>query len=382
MAPKSLLGLSILLAITFLPSLAFGYGEGYRDDLPHVARQQVLLLNEARADPVAALKDCSRCPEKEYCHTKPLNPLYWDDRLFKSAQLHTNMLNYLAYEQDKEIYAHWHDSPCTVVSDIADAFPDNCDGQASCACTEKNYSSIKVTSSTSSGITYYSIIGTGTGAPARIKLFIPNATHAGQCLMSGTYFTPEPTSQRFREDLGFSYFMSLLYEPSDLLKPEPNRCKYQSSDSKYNNGHRLAMLSYGELNYHNIAGGGYTRTLLKSLSTQTNPPVYSITVQNMAEDLGKLSTIPDDMKNALTSGTHYKKLTRVPKGTFLLNGPMWFKAHYYSDTDVKKVVLRIGDQCVSLKQTSGLDKKMPSLEPPELMQISHGVPSTSLNLLM
>ena len=53
-------------------------------------------------------------------------------------------------------------------------------------------------------------------------------------------------------------------------------------------------------------------------------------------------SVSNPIKNTLTAGSHYKEYSTL-----------WFKTHYYSNVNVKKVTLSIGDQCVELKQTRG-----------------------------
>ncbi len=126
----------LILALTLLaiPAQAWAYGEVQATFPTWYERIILVLTNEARADPVAALADCdvTRCGEKA-CHSAPLEPLQWDYDLARLARFHAANLTLTGCSMR-------HDSPCQLVANIAALYPDECNGSADCACQGGNAS--------------------------------------------------------------------------------------------------------------------------------------------------------------------------------------------------------------------------------------------------
>ncbi len=129
---KTFIQSSILLTAIITPSLAFAYGEG--GQIPEGARAIHLLTNEARCNVKEALANCNRktdCREADACfkdgtYSEVMNPMYWNNDLYRAAQFHANMISYIDCQQ--------HNSPCILTSTAASDFPDICDGNPKCAC--------------------------------------------------------------------------------------------------------------------------------------------------------------------------------------------------------------------------------------------------------
>jgi hypothetical protein len=83
-------------------------------------------VNRARADPAADLAGCEHCPDAS-CFDHALVPMVWNQNLAHAARFHAANLTLSGG-------AMRHDSPCTLVSNIGDLYPDSCDGAPACAC--------------------------------------------------------------------------------------------------------------------------------------------------------------------------------------------------------------------------------------------------------
>ena len=314
---KTLFMICVMLSSLCAPSIVFAYGEdsdlGY--DVPIESRQMHLLVNEARSDTKTAIENCKDeyCLEKS-CYKDAKAPYFWSNTLFNAAQFHSNNMKYRdeSVNQDKGIA---HESPCKLVTDIAGKFP-TCWGQASCACQGGKFS----------GSTEFA---------TRVKYFVNHDklsySKLGEGISQGSNNSPTSDYQttgtfKINDSPAFYYYTTLMIENARGATGTKNKC----DDDSNNNGHRFAII--GE-NYNTVGIGNNCAIL--------GDDVHCSLVLDYAtiKDLG----IP----NNLTAGSHYKTYDTL-----------WFKTHYYSkDTDVKKVVLSIGDQCISLKQTGGLSKK-------------------------
>jgi hypothetical protein len=99
-----------------------------QDGYPSWSERTVqMYVNRARADPAADLAGCAQCAEKACYGAKP--PMVWDYALNRSARFHCDNLA-------KTGASLQHNSPCTLVSDIAQKYPPNgtCHGEEACAC--------------------------------------------------------------------------------------------------------------------------------------------------------------------------------------------------------------------------------------------------------
>ena len=258
----------IALLALIIPSFAYGYGEGA--DIPEGARVIHLLTNEARTNTKEALASCgTNCSEGLDCYKEVLDPLYWDDGLYRAAQFHANMLN--AIDSSEKTPCMQHNSPCTLRSDVASRFPNKCNGDPGCACEGKTAT----------------CGDNGTSSSERVKMFANG--YLGENLAS--------TSSK-----PYDAFMMWLYENGN------------GSDCKWNTsiGHRFNILG----NSHSI-GVGYTKA--------REGKYYGIASQ----DFG--GTVPDD-PSALTAGagywnddvlwfkTHYYSDVPVSEVTVTING--------------------------------------------------------------
>ena len=128
---RRLFSSTLFILCSLSAATAFGYGEGA--DIPIEARAIHLLTNEARCNTHEALANCGeRCGEAA-CYDESMGPLYWNDNLFRAAQFHAQMLDYLK-PAEKWSWCMQHDSPCVLKSTIGQDFPSKCDGNPSCAC--------------------------------------------------------------------------------------------------------------------------------------------------------------------------------------------------------------------------------------------------------
>ena len=278
---KSALSHVICIACVCIPSAAFAYGED--GSIPYGARAIHLLINEARTNPHEALANCgSNCPEDiTTCFKDALQPLYLHDGLTKSAQFYSDLMAYSGCLQSL--------TPCKLVSSIASDYPDTCDGNPTCACTNHEASCTSTD---------------GTSPGERIEMF---STDHGKLAENYAYYSITTNDTPLR-----------LFNVLLLTKGTKNECVADSS-----NGTRFRILSE---DYHAI-GIGY--------SNKHNPKIYSV------HDFG--SQFPGE-KNALSSGSHY------------FNKTLYFKTHYYADTEVKKVAIAINGTCIDLPRTRGTAK--------------------------
>ena len=308
----------MLVTIISLPSLAFAYGEGWRDDLPLYARQQLLLTNEARTDPQAALADCpeSICKDKRCYVTAPLTPYYETTVLGRLSAL-GNMLQGALYEEKGVFISNsnytQHSSHCKLVDNIAKIFPADCH-DTSCACVEHKIAD-KDTKETDAAV--------------RFKLF---NIDAGENMSASTL-----NHSKLKPDPGYFLFSLLLNEEGGFT----DTCKYHYGDGA-KNGHRTAILS--SLDVYE-ANQYYILTTMNAWYGAYYKPNDDKGAAIIVHNFGKSQNGTDYRINDLTAGSHYTK-----------NGTLWFKTHYHSEVDVSKVMLSIGDQCIELKKTVGKSK--------------------------
>ena len=120
----------VLLAGLSYPAQSFGYGEG--DDITYGERAMHILVNDARSDPLDALKGCanSSCKEGMGCFSHTSYPVWWRHDLRHAAEVQTKLL----FEAGGDLNAHY--TPCKLKTDIASLYPTKCNGAASCACQE------------------------------------------------------------------------------------------------------------------------------------------------------------------------------------------------------------------------------------------------------
>lgn len=88
-----------------------------------------LMVNRSRADPPADLATCmgsGACPDGA-CFTSPLPAMGWDYNLARASRFHAANLTATGCGM-------MHNSPCQLVANIRDLYPDSCDGSAVCAC--------------------------------------------------------------------------------------------------------------------------------------------------------------------------------------------------------------------------------------------------------
>ena len=104
---------------------AFAVGESVDGFPSYAERVQHELTNRARVDPQFEMTACGANCGEAACYT-PQPPLRYKAALNRSARFHAAHLNkngYFAFN-----------SSCQLVSNIADIFPSQCDGSASCSC--------------------------------------------------------------------------------------------------------------------------------------------------------------------------------------------------------------------------------------------------------
>lgn len=113
-----------------VPATAFAAGEPV-DGFPSWSERVVhVWVNRARADPQADLAGCPNCGEAA-CY-EPTGPLGHDHNLTRAARFHSANLALSGSGLQ-------HDSPCTLVADIATQYtPGPCDGNPACACEGGN----------------------------------------------------------------------------------------------------------------------------------------------------------------------------------------------------------------------------------------------------
>lgn len=121
---------SLSLVLLLLPAFEISAGDYgvVKDSFPSWEERTVLVwVNRARSDPVADLRDCNVCGEKD-CYKSASPLLTYDYNLNRAARFHSaNLVSCGGRLQ--------HDSPCTLVSNIGTIYtPGGCDGSASCAC--------------------------------------------------------------------------------------------------------------------------------------------------------------------------------------------------------------------------------------------------------
>ncbi|MGC8928560.1 MAG: CAP domain-containing protein [Myxococcota bacterium] len=125
---KKIIFLILLLLFIQNQVIAGDYGV-VKDGFPSWEERTVLVYtNRARSDPVAELKGCNVCADKD-CYKTPSKPLTYDYNLNRAARFHcANLISCGGHLQ--------HDSPCTLVSNLSNIYQPNgsCDGSASCAC--------------------------------------------------------------------------------------------------------------------------------------------------------------------------------------------------------------------------------------------------------
>lgn len=115
----------IILAALGAPSQAFSYGEGA--DILESERIFHFLINEARSDPQAILKDCppDHCQEEPSCY-KPERALIWNDDMHRAARFHSIFLS--------DVKCGDHMTMCRLVETLGKDFPEKCNGLPACAC--------------------------------------------------------------------------------------------------------------------------------------------------------------------------------------------------------------------------------------------------------
>jgi hypothetical protein len=90
-------------------------------------RTMWVFVNRDRADPETALLSCTvGCPDA-FCYKAPLIPLAYNLQLSHSARLQPTILA----ENNVTLM---HPSPCVLNPDIAETYPDECDGGTDCVC--------------------------------------------------------------------------------------------------------------------------------------------------------------------------------------------------------------------------------------------------------
>jgi|GEM_PF-2530748 len=119
-------GASVAFAVAVLataPARAVGEKE---NGFPSWEERVLLeLANRARVDPQFEMDACGSACSEAACYT-PQPPLRYNRDLGRAARFHAD-------EMVKQGFFD-HPSHCTLVSDIASLYPDQCDGSASCAC--------------------------------------------------------------------------------------------------------------------------------------------------------------------------------------------------------------------------------------------------------
>jgi hypothetical protein len=109
-----------------------GLGEP-RDGFPSWEERVVhVWTNRARAAPADELASCTACADRG-CYS-PQPPLSWQHELARAARFHSEL------QLRSGCSGVQHDSPCTLVPDIAASFtPGPCAGDPACACTAGSF---------------------------------------------------------------------------------------------------------------------------------------------------------------------------------------------------------------------------------------------------
>lgn len=207
---KSKRGQCFLLVLAFVLVAPFAHAEGESvNGFPNWS-ERVLLewMNRARSDPAADLAGCTpaSCAEKA-CYS-PVAPRHADPDLLHSSRFHAAHMainNYFS-----------HPSQCTLVANIANAYPQSCNGSASCSCTQGALTTDQTK---------------WTDPFTRIGYF--GASGSGEIIAAG-YPGPDAT------------FYAWLYEPSPTAT-----CGYSGA-----NGHRYLILTDSG---DPLAGAGYAQ---------------------------------------------------------------------------------------------------------------------------
>lgn len=258
----------LLTLTSLLPSLAYGYGEGA--DIPEGSRIIHLLTNEARTNTKDALASCGKaCSEGTDCHSEVLPPLYWDDGLYRAAQFHSNMLNDTPDTPKAPCIQHY--SPCTLNSDVANKFPQECNGSPSCACTAHQAKCDE----------------DGTAPQARVMMFADS-------------FSAENLASALSNP--YDSFMLWLYEDGN-----GSGCKQDS-----NNGHRFNILSAATrmgVGYALPQQGKYYGVATQDFSKTKPTETPALTAGAAYSD-----------NSALWFKTHYYAKTAASKVTVTLDG--------------------------------------------------------------
>src|SRR5262245_18963807 len=90
-------------------------------------RMMLVYVNRSRADPAADLAGCTVCAEKA-CYPSPLTPVAQQYPLNRASRFHGANLEFTG--------AFQHDSPCSLVTDLATQYVPvgACLGEVACAC--------------------------------------------------------------------------------------------------------------------------------------------------------------------------------------------------------------------------------------------------------
>ncbi|MCA9708836.1 MAG: hypothetical protein KDK70_23530, partial [Myxococcales bacterium] len=125
-------------------------------------RVYLQLTNRARVDPQVEMAVCGDdCPDAA-CYT-PQPPLRHDPTLARSSRFHA---------QEMEVRGFCaHTSNCTLVDDIAERWPDTCDGSADCACVG---GVAECTGSCTSAQSRVSLFGAGYGGEVSVGVSDPH----------------------------------------------------------------------------------------------------------------------------------------------------------------------------------------------------------------
>jgi hypothetical protein len=137
------------------------------------------LINRARSDPQYEMDACGGNCADAACYS-PVAPLPWMTQLNRAGRFHSAQLAIVG--------AMSHDSPCTLVSNIDDLFPESCDGSPSCACEEGTMSCQPVCTSASAraglfGANYLGdiIANTGGGPNSAFYMWLHEFTASDVC---------------------------------------------------------------------------------------------------------------------------------------------------------------------------------------------------------
>ena len=116
--------LVVVLAVALAPRV-FAVGESVGGFPSYAERVQHELTNRARVDPQVEMLACGANCGEAACYT-PRPPLGYRLELNRSARFHAAHMSKNGYLSNT--------SSCQLVVNIADLFPSQCDGSASCAC--------------------------------------------------------------------------------------------------------------------------------------------------------------------------------------------------------------------------------------------------------